>query len=72
MARTPTDVTSRPSYEIVMKAAAAGIGLLAAISAPTARAVRLAEICNVTLAGFVRGTDLVIYSHDERIMDGRD
>ncbi|MBI2799127.1 MAG: formate dehydrogenase accessory sulfurtransferase FdhD [Gammaproteobacteria bacterium] len=65
-------VTSRASYEIVMKAAAACIGLLAAVSAPTARAVRLAEICNVTLAGFVRGTDLVIYSHGERITDGKD
>jgi FdhD protein len=63
-------VTCRASYEIVMKAALAGIGVVAAVSAPTARAVRLAEVCQVTLAAFVRGPDLVIYSHAARIVDG--
>lgn len=63
-------VTCRASYEIVMKAAMAGIGVLAAVSAPTARAVRLAHTCDVTLAAFVRGPDLVIYSHAERIVEG--
>jgi FdhD protein len=63
-------VTCRASYEIVMKAALAGIGVVAAVSAPTARAVRLAEVCQVTLAAFVRGPDLVIYSHAGRIVDG--
>ena len=63
-------VTCRASYEIVMKAALAGIGIVAAVSAPTARAVRLAEVCHVTLAAFVRGPDLVIYSHAARIVDG--
>ncbi len=63
-------VTCRASYEIVMKAAVADIGVLAAVSAPTARAVRLAQACQVTLAAFVRGPDLVIYSHAERIIDG--
>ena len=63
-------VTCRASYEIVMKAALAGIGIVAAVSAPTARAVRLAEVCQVTLAAFVRGPDLVIYSHAARIVDG--
>ena len=53
-----------------MKAAVAGIGVVAAVSAPTARAVRLAHSCHVTLAAFVRGQDLVIYSHAERIVDG--
>ena len=63
-------VTCRASYEIVMKSAMAGIAVLAAVSAPTARAVRLAQFCQVTLAAFVRGPDLVIYSHAERIVDG--
>ncbi len=63
-------VTCRASYEIVMKAAMAGIAVLAAVSAPTARAVRLAHTCDVTLAAFVRGPDLVIYSHAERIVEG--
>ena len=48
----------------------AGIAVLAAVSAPTARAVRLAQTCQVTLAAFVRGPDLVIYSHAERIVEG--
>lgn len=63
-------VTCRASYEIVMKAAVAGIGVLAAVSAPTARAVRLADTTHLTLAAFVRGADLVIYSHAARIVDG--
>ncbi len=63
-------VTCRASYEIVMKAAVAGIGVLAAVSAPTARAVRLAESCHLTLAAFVRGSDLVIYTHATSIIDG--
>ncbi len=61
-------MTSRASYEIVTKAAAAGISLVAAISAPTARAVRMAVACRVTLAGFVRGTGMVIYNDAGRIL----
>jgi FdhD protein len=62
-------LTCRASYEVVMKAAVAGIGLLAAFSAPTARAVRLAEHCQVTLAAFVRGADLVLYAHPSTLVD---
>jgi formate dehydrogenase accessory protein FdhD len=60
-------VTSRASYEMVQKAAAAGIRLLAAISAPTAMAVRLAEHSGVTLAGFVRQDKQVVYAHAGRV-----
>lgn len=60
-------VTSRASYEMVTKAAMAGIGLLAAISAPTALAVDLARDCGLTLAGFVRPGRQVIYSHPHRL-----
>ena len=60
-------VTSRASYEMVQKTAAAGIRLLAAISAPTAMAVRLAEHSGVTLAGFVRQDRQVVYAHRERV-----
>ncbi|MBP2314577.1 formate dehydrogenase accessory sulfurtransferase FdhD [Azospirillum soli] len=70
LARTGTDATngfvltsSRASFEMVQKAAAVGIGCLVAISAPTALAVRLAEGCGLTLAGFARGQRLVVYSH---------
>ena len=53
-------VTSRASYEMVTKAATAGITVLAAISAPTALAVDLARDCGLTLAGFLRPGRLVI------------
>lgn len=53
--------SSRASYEMVQKAAMVGMGALAAVSAPTALAVRLAEETGLTLAGFVRGERLVIY-----------
>jgi len=58
-------VTSRASFEMVQKAAACGCGILAAVSAPTAAAVRLAAKLNLTLIGFLRGSDCVIYTHDE-------
>lgn len=60
-------VTSRASYEMVIKAARLGVGLLAAISAPTALAVELAQASNLTLAGFVRPGRHVVYSHPRRI-----
>jgi len=60
-------VSSRASFEMVQKCAAAGMGVLAAVSAPTALAVRLAQNTNVALLGFVRNADATIYSHAERI-----
>ncbi|CAM4351373.1 formate dehydrogenase accessory sulfurtransferase FdhD [Bordetella muralis] len=60
-------VSSRASFEMVQKCAAAGIGILAAVSAPTALAIRLAQNTNVALLGFVRNADATIYSHAERI-----
>ena len=59
-------ITSRASYEMVQKAAMAGIGLLAAVSAPTALAVRIALEAGVTLAGFVRGERCMVYADDAR------
>lgn len=47
-------ITSRASYEMVQKSASAGVGFLAAISAPTGLAIGLAEQTGVTLLGFVR------------------
>jgi formate dehydrogenase accessory protein FdhD len=55
-------VTSRASYELVHKAAEAGIGWLAAISAPTALAVSLADAAGMGLAGFARDGRLTLYS----------
>ena len=66
-------VTSRASFEMVQKAAVWGAGVLAAVSAPTAMAVSVAQSCNLALAGYVRGQRLVAYSFAERfdIQDGR-
>ncbi|MBI4986381.1 MAG: formate dehydrogenase accessory sulfurtransferase FdhD [Rhodocyclales bacterium] len=61
-------ITSRASYEMVQKAAAVGIGLVAAVSAPTALAVRMAESLNLTLVGFARAADHVVYAHPERLI----
>jgi len=60
-------VTSRASYEMVLKTATIGAGILAAVSGSTALAVRLAESAGVTLAGFVRGGSLVAYTHPQRL-----
>lgn len=60
-------ITSRASYEMVHKAATAGLGLLVAISAPTDLAIRTAEAAGLTLAAFARGGSINVYSHPERI-----
>ncbi|ANE56706.1 formate dehydrogenase accessory sulfurtransferase FdhD [Methylomonas sp. DH-1] len=60
-------VTSRASYEMVQKAASVGITLLAAISAPTALAISLAEDCGLTLVGFTRNDNHTIYTHPFRL-----
>ncbi|HET8555464.1 MAG TPA: formate dehydrogenase accessory sulfurtransferase FdhD [Rhodanobacteraceae bacterium] len=62
-------VTSRASYEMVIKCIVLGVGLLAAISAPTALAVELARASNLTLVGFVRPGRHVVYSHPRRLGD---
>jgi FdhD protein len=61
-------VTSRASYEMVMKAASAGIALLAAISAPTALAIALAQRANLSLVGFAREQGHTVYSHGRRLL----
>ncbi len=60
-------MTSRASYEIVQKAAACGISVIAAVSGPTGLAVRLAQDLGVTLVGFARHQRLSVYAHPERI-----
>jgi FdhD protein len=57
--------TSRASYEMVQKVAVAGVAMLVAISAPTGLAIRVAEQCGVTLVGFARSEQLVVYTHPE-------
>ena len=59
--------SSRASVEMVQKVAIAGFSILAAISAPTGLAVRIAEDYGVTLVGFLRDNQFVIYANPQRI-----
>jgi FdhD protein len=61
--------SSRASYEMVQKVAQAGLQILVAISAPTGLAIRLAETCGVSLVGFLREHQCVIYTHADKIRD---
>jgi FdhD protein len=59
--------SSRASVEMVQKVAIAGYSILAAISAPTGLAVRIAEDYGVTLVGFLRDNQFVMYANPQRI-----
>jgi FdhD protein len=61
-------VSGRASFEIVQKALAAGIPILAAVSAPSTLAVKFARESNQTLIGFLRPPSFNIYAHIERVI----
>jgi FdhD protein len=60
-------VSGRVSFEIVQKAAVAGIPIVCAVSAPSDLAIETAERLGVTLVGFLRGDGFNVYAHDARI-----
>ncbi|MCS3448158.1 MULTISPECIES: formate dehydrogenase accessory sulfurtransferase FdhD [Bradyrhizobium] len=60
-------LTSRVSVEMVQKTAAIGAPLIAAVSAPTALAVRMADAAGITLAAIARADGFEIFTHPERV-----
>jgi FdhD protein len=61
-------VSGRASFEIMQKALAAGVPIVAAVSAPSSLAVEFARDSNQTLIGFLRPPSFNIYSHIERVI----
>jgi FdhD protein len=64
-------VSSRLSIEMVQKAAAIGVPVIVAISAPTALAVRVAEAAGLTLIAVARSDGFEIFTHPQRIKQDR-
>lgn len=61
--------SSRASFELVQKAAMAGVPMLVAVSAPSSLAVELAKESEMTLVGFTRGHRCVIYAGEQRVTE---
>jgi FdhD protein len=61
-------VSGRSSFEIMQKALAAGVAIVAAVSAPSSLAVSFAAESGQTLVGFLRGERMNVYSHPRRIV----
>ena len=60
-------LSGRVSFEMTQKALAAGIAIIAAISAPTSLAVEFAQANNQTLVGFLRGETMNVYAGEARL-----
>jgi FdhD protein len=67
LAETILCVSGRASFEIVQKALAAGIPIVAAVSAPSTLAIDLARSSGIALVGFLRETGFNLYSEESRV-----
>ncbi|GAA2068351.1 formate dehydrogenase accessory sulfurtransferase FdhD [Williamsia deligens] len=61
-------VSSRVSFELVQKAAMAGIPVIAAVSAPSSLAVSLGDQLGMTVVGFLRGESMNVYAGGDRVV----
>jgi len=62
-------LSGRISYELVQKAVAASIPMIAAVGAPSSLAVEIAGKFNLTLVGFLRPDTMNVYAHPERVIE---
>lgn len=63
-------VSGRASYEIVQKAAVAGVAAVAAVGAPSSLAIDIAEAFGLTLVGFLQRAGMNVYAHGDRLFGG--